>query len=546
MLVSSFEFIFIFLPITAAVFWLLVKARLRYAHSLGVAWLVLASLFFYAWWKPSNLWLILFSVLFNYLVGSFLNRESDALQRRQRQWVLSAGILVNLLLLGYFKYLNFFVDNINSLFGAGLNVDDKVLPLAISFFTFQQIGYLVDTYRQETKHYQFSEYLLFVSFFPQLIAGPIVHHKNLIPQFAKQNIARISAHNLAVGITIFSIGFFKKIIIADTIAQPANAMFSAAAGGALPDLFGSWMGALAYTFQLYFDFSGYSDMAIGAAYLFGIRLPVNFNSPYKAISISDFWRRWHITLSNFLRDYLYIPLGGNRKGIVRQNANLMITMLLGGLWHGAGWTFVIWGTLHGLYLVINSQWNALQKRTGIIFGAENRLIHGGAQLLTFLAVIVGWVFFRAQDISTATTILYSMVGGHGLSMPDGIAELLGPMKAVLVSWNVALTDESSKAFVATSVQIVVLLAVVWLAPNTQALVATYLPDPEASSQPIAAKTGRATAKRSESVRQRLGSHFKRPQWKPTAIHAIICGIMLFFSTKAMLAASTSEFLYFNF
>ena len=530
MLFSSFEFIFVYLPITATVFWLIAKAKFRNAHFIGIAWLVLASLFFYAWWNPNNLWLILFSIAFNYLVGLALNR-SDRPQT-QRKLALWAGILTNLLLLGHFKYLNFFIDNLNSLFNLGLNVEDKILPLAISFFTFQQIGYLVDTYKQETKDYKFLEYLLFVSFFPQLIAGPIVHHKQLIPQFAKQNLAQLNSHNLAVGITIFSLGFFKKIIIADTIAAPANAIFSSAADGTLLDFFSAWTGALAYTLQLYFDFSGYSDMAIGAAYLLGIQLPINFNSPYKASGISDFWRRWHITLSNFLRDYLYIPLGGNRKGQLRQSINLMTTMLLGGLWHGAGWTFVIWGALHGTYLVINSQWNAFRKQNGTNSEADSWLVKRSAQLLTFSAVVVGWVFFRAQDTSTAIAILQSMAGNHGISIPAGIAEQFGPLQTYLALWNIPLSANSGREFIITWLQIFTLLAIVWLAPNTQTLVAAYLP---------AAKTNQLRATPSSQT-----NRSKLLTWRPTVTHAIICGILLFFSTKAMLAASESEFLYFNF
>lgn len=539
MLFSSFEFAFVFLPITAAVFWLLVKAKLRYAHFLGIAWLVVASLFFYAWWNPSNLWLILFSIVFNYLFGLFLNR--DGLTQGRRKLLLWVGILINLSLLGYFKYLNFFVDNLNNLLDVGLNVENKVLPLAISFFTFQQIGYLVDTYKRETREYQFSEYLLFVSFFPQLIAGPIVHHKDLIPQFAKQNISRLSSYNIAVGITIFSIGFFKKIIIADTISTSANTIFLTAADGVPLDFFGAWMGALAYTLQLYFDFSGYSDMAIGAAYLLGIRLPVNFNSPYKAHSISDFWRRWHITLSNFLRDYLYIPLGGNRKGLVKQNINLMVTMLLGGLWHGAGWTFVFWGILHGAYLVINSQWHAFKKRAGMTLKSDSWLMQRMAQLLTFLAVVVGWVFFRAQDMPSAIAILHSMLGGHGIAIPAGIAEQLGSVKAVLASWNIAFSEDSGRAFIITWLQISVLLAIVWLAPNTQTLVAAYMPEIKQNNQkPL------TTAEQASSVQPTLAAKPKKLRWNPTVAYAIICGTLLFISTKSMLAASESEFLYFNF
>jgi len=264
-----------------------------------------------------------------------------------------------------------------------------VLPLGISFFTFQKIALLADAYEGKIQSLNFLDYALFVLFFPQLIAGPIVHHSEAMSQF--QTRGPVQASVIAMGLTIFAIGLANKVLLADSLAVYATPQFDAAAAGAPLSFLAAWSGALAYTLQLYFDFSGYTDMAIGAALLFGVRLPLNFNSPYKARNIIDFWRRWHMTLSRFLRDYLYIPLGGNRHGKLSRYLNLFITMLFGGLWHGAGWTFIFWGALHGFYLAINHGWEALLARFGagdVNPGGARRL---GAQVVTFLAVVVGWV-----------------------------------------------------------------------------------------------------------------------------------------------------------
>ena len=276
-------------------------------------------------------------MLFNYTIGSGLAKNSN---NRYRKEVLTIGIVANLLLLGYFKYSDFFITNINSVLNTDMSLLHLALPLAISFFTFQQISYLVDSYRKETHEYDFLNYALFVTFFPQLIAGPIVHHKEMMPQFANVRNKVKNYRNIAIGLFIFSIGLFKKVVIADTFALWATAGFDNAE---VLTLLEAWATSLSYTFQLYFDFSGYTDMAIGIALLFNIKLPINFNSPYKALDIQDFWRRWHMTLSRFLKDYIYIPLGGSRKGNYRTYTNLMGTFIIGGLWHGAGWTFVFWG-----------------------------------------------------------------------------------------------------------------------------------------------------------------------------------------------------------
>jgi len=408
LLFNSYEFIFIFLPITFFIYFYLNKKRLTEASK---GFLVFSSLFFYSWWNIAYLPLILSSMLFNYVVGNILAKSGengDSKKKRKqisRKSILTVGVIANLGLLGYFKYTDFLIENINYAFSADVAMLDLALPLAISFFTFQQIAYLVDSYRRETKEYDFLNYAVFVTFFPQLIAGPIVHHKEMMPQFANIKTKVINYRNIALGLFIFSIGLFKKVVIADTFSVWANAGFDTAT---TLNLFEAWATSLSYTFQLYFDFSGYTDMAIGLALLFNIRLPVNFNSPYKATNIQDFWRRWHITLSRFLKDYIYIPLGGNRKGSFRTYNNLMATFVLGGIWHGAGWTFVFWGVLHGLALVVHRLWS----QYGI------KLWTWLAWFITFNFINIAWVFFRAKEWEDAIKVVKGMMGISGVIFPE--------------------------------------------------------------------------------------------------------------------------------
>ncbi len=400
MLFNSYEFIFAFLPITFIVYFYLLNKRLIVGAK---GFLVFASLFFYSWWNIAYLPLILGSMLFNYVIGNILNNKEKKTKISKKS-ILIVGIVFNLSLLGYFKYADFFIENLNLALDLSINQLNLLLPLAISFFTFQQIAYLVDSYRQETKEYDFLNYALFVTFFPQLIAGPIVHHKEMMPQFAsKWNLVK-KYKNIWLGLFIFSIGLFKKVVIADTFAVWATHGFDKAE---TLNLIEAWATSLSYTFQLYFDFSGYTDMAIGAALLFNIKLPINFNSPYKALDIQDFWRRWHITLSRFLRDYIYIPLGGNRKGSFRTYNNLMATFILGGLWHGAGWTFIFWGFLHGLALAIHRVWQSFGIKLPTVL----------AWFITFNFVNIAWVFFRAKEWDDAIKVLKGMVGMTGVVLP---------------------------------------------------------------------------------------------------------------------------------
>ena len=435
MLFNSFTFILVFLPTTLAVFHGLERLG---KHQFALGSLALSSLIFYGWWSLRALALLLVLMAANYVVVWLLLHGSH----KRRLLLLAVGIIGNLAVLGYFKYINFFIENWAAFTSSETRFVVTVLPLGLSFFIFQKIALLVDAYRGNVRHFEPLGYLLFVSFFPQLIAGPIVHHSEVMPQFARHESVR--AGGIAQGLTLFVIGLTKKVLIADTIAGMASPVFDAAAGGINPSIVEAWTAAIAYALQLYFDFSGYSDMAIGLALLFGIRLPVNFDSPYKAASIVEFWRCWHITLSRFLRDYLYFPLGGNRRGHFRRYVNLALTMLLGGLWHGAAWTFVIWGGLHAAYLAINHCWIELRRSAGWTW-PSNIFTRLAAISITFTAVLVAWVFFRAADLSTAGVMLRALIG-LGSSTPHSFS--------------------ASSAWYT----IPALLAVVWWAPNSSSIV----------------------------------------------------------------------------
>jgi alginate O-acetyltransferase complex protein AlgI len=521
MLFNSYPFIFAFLPLTFIVFF----ALARRSHALAAGWLTAASLFFYAWWRPSDLGLLLASIAFNYVLGRGIAQAAADGRRRRARCILAIAVAVDLLVLGYFKYANFFLDSINALAETQWSLGAVVLPLGISFFTFTQISFLVDAYRGQVRSYRVVHYALFVTYFPHLIAGPILHHAEMIPQFRRDATYRPDPMNLAVGLTVFSIGLFKKVLIADTMGAFSTPSFAAAARGEIPALIPAWGGVLAYTLQLYFDFSGYSDMAIGLSRLFGVDLPVNFNSPYKAQSIIEFWRRWHMTLSRFLRDYLYIPLGGSRCHPARRYVNLLVTMLLGGLWHGAGWNFVAWGGLHGLYLVINHGWRALReasRSTGVSSGPWGRTC---ARLLTFLAVVVAWVFFRADTFAAALRMLDGMAGGGGFVVPDYLGEAARSLAFVAIladlGWPV-----SASWLLATLIGL--LLAIVWLAPNTQQLMGPY----NRALEPYPVAPGRSPA--------------SAWHWQPTPAMAMGVGALLFASLLGLLTEKPSEFLYFQF
>lgn len=447
MLFTSYEFLLLFLPATIAGFFCVA----RFSHRFAASWLAGASLFFYGWWNPKLVVLLLASIAFNFAAGRML-------ARRPARGLLAIAVATNLAVLAFFKYTNFFISTANELASTGLPLLEIVLPLGISFFTFTQIAFLVDVYQGKAKEYDPVHYALFVSYFPHLIAGPVLHHRQMMPQFAQPETFRPSAENIATGLMIFIIGFAKKVLLADSFAEYSTPIFDGARDGADVGFFAAWTGALGYTFQLYFDFSGYSDMAVGLSRLFGISIPMNFHSPYKSANIIEFWKRWHMTLSQFLRDYLYIPLGGNRKGTARRYVNLMATMLLGGLWHGAGWTFVAWGGLHGIFLVINHAWRAMRKEKPSKGGAFGRLT---GTTLTFLCVVVGWVFFRAETFDTALRMLAAMC-----ALPIAIPDVEQAYSGFAVP-----PDSWSRILALFAVGIVVVFGM----PNTQTIVARWSP-----------------------------------------------------------------------
>ena len=498
MLFNSYIFIFLFLPTTLVGFYLIGgKGHYR----LAISWLIIASLFFYGWWNPSYLGLILGSMLFNYAMGVALLYQ----KAKQAKALLTIGIVINLGMLGYFKYANFFLNNLNAMLGKNLiTLETIILPLAISFFTFQQIIFLLSAYKGETREYQFLQYALFVTFFPQLIAGPIVRHKEMFPQFARNSFYRFKTEHIAVGITIFAIGLFKKVVLADGIAIYSTPVFTAADEGMVNlTFFEAWGGALSYTLQLYFDFSAYSDMAIGLARMFGVSLPLNFNSPYKATSIIEFWRRWHITLSRFLRDYVYIPLGGSHNGETHRMINLMITMLLGGLWHGAGWTFVLWGGLHGIYLVINHMYRKILPMDGV-----SLIRNCFGWVITMLAVVVAWVPFRTESFEGAKRMLEAMAGMNGIVFKGMFSnQVIGnPYECII--W----------------ISTLIIIAIVF--PNTQQWM---------SSRQIAIETYN---------RKKTSFLFLWMEWQPNKAWGLLVGFIFLLSILSL--SRPSEFLYFQF
>lgn len=385
-------------------------------HRAATFLLVLASFFFYGWWDWRYVPLLFVSICFNYFVGGRIRSAAQC-----KVWLI-CGVIGNLSLLGYFKYTGFFLSTVNALSGdAVFDVPQIVLPLGISFFTFTQTAYLVEEYRGEAATHSFLTYCEFVTIFPHLIAGPIIRHRDMLPQFTEEKNFAVDYKNIAYGLTIFAMGLFKKTVIADSLSPWVGDVFSRADSLTFLE---AWIGALSYTFQLYFDFSGYSEMAIGLGLMFNLRFPVNFNSPYQATSIIDFWRCWHMTLGLWVKDYLYIPMGGNRGGELKKMRNLFLSMLLIGLWHGAGWTFVLWGGIHGVLLMINHQWRRLNVHLP-------KVVNWG---LTFLCVTICWVFFRAESLYDAVAVLSSMADVGNIVLPAKNAKDLAFLQSVGISF----------------------------------------------------------------------------------------------------------------
>ena len=506
MIFNSFEFLFLFLPAVLVAYYL---ARRHIGHWTALSLLAGASFFFYAWWDVSrapwheltgwngeslirSLWfirhvlLLLISVITNHVVARLMRRWGN-------QPLLAFGIIFNLSLLGFFKYADFLASNINALTGLDIPELGLGLPLAISFFSFQQISYLVDVARRKTEPGHFFAHALFVSFFPHIVAGPLIQHHQIASQFNDTTRKDDLWDNLGVGLSIFAIGLAKKVLIAESIEPYASSLFALAERGDTPGLAAAWVGATAYALQIFFDFSGYSDMALGLARCLGFRLPVNFNGPYKSASIVEFWRRWHITLSHFLRDHLYIPLGGTRHGETRRSINLMATMLLGGLWHGAAWTFVIWGGLHGLGLTVNHYWNKWGPKGW--FQGHWRIAAIG---LTFAFTTIAWVFFRAESFDGAGRILAGMFGFSGLGLEAVSTEAL--------AW------------------VIFGLGLIWSLPDTPEVFSDVIDEQTLKDAQIKPKPGW--------------------RWRFTRLAALAAAALLFLSI--LNAWKTSEFIYYTF
>jgi len=537
-LFNSFIFIFIFLPCVLIAYHLSARKGL---YRLAVFWLILASLFFYGWWNPKYLLLISSSILVNYFLGI-------SIQKNKNRFILVLGIIFNLGLIAYFKYANFFVDTVNSILSTHMVLNEILLPLAISFFTFQQIAYLVDAYRGKTEEYDFLHYSLFVTFFPQLIAGPIVHHKEMMPQFSEGRLSSISTNNLAIGSAIFLLGLIKKVVFADTLALYANPVFEAGERGLEILFFEAWIGSLAYTFQLYFDFSGYSDMALGLARLFGITLPINFFSPYKQTNISDFWRHWHITLSRLIRNYLWDPVSlfmtrlsvkykfGNQRFFL---ATILIpttfTFFWVGLWHGAGWNFILFGLIHGFYLVLFNLWTNIKRAYPNFILIKNKFVTTFlARLITFFSVSLAWVLFRSESLEGALRIYSSMFGlFRFFENPNPSKELVNqdPTLAMISSSNIILNPDT--AFIL----IILLGLLVWFTPN----VAEWFREqkPALGLEELNSNNNHFLLKEGEFLKNKIRNMSKFNI-------ALICALLILSMSSVMFFQGETEFLYFNF
>ena len=409
------------MPVVFAGFFLIA----RKSHDGAIAWLSLASIFFYAYWSPYALPIMMISICVNYWLGLHLSNPSV----KYRQSLMVLAITLNLLALGYFKYANFFIANTNVLRSAmgmeSLSPLSIILPIGISFFTFTQIAFLVDSYQDKVKERSFLQYVLFVSFFPHLLAGPVIHHKQMMPQFSDPKTFSFNYEKIKLGIIIFTIGLGKKILLADPLGGYADILFNGIKSGEIPHLMISWLGSLAYTLQIYFDFSGYSDMAVGLSLFFGIWLPFNFNSPLKATSMIDFWQRWHMSLTKYINEYLYTPIalklmriGIGKSSLIEAIYSLVIptlaVMLIVGLWHGANWTFVIFGAMHGVFLVINHLW---RKRTFFVRPKNvkaSKLSLLISWMLTFLSIMTAMVMFRSDSVTMAVEVYKGMLGINGI------------------------------------------------------------------------------------------------------------------------------------
>jgi D-alanyl-lipoteichoic acid acyltransferase DltB (MBOAT superfamily) len=544
MLFNSYEFICAFLPLTLLGFFVL-GSKSRYW---ALSWLIVASFFFYAWWRPLNVLIIAPSIIVNYVLGRWLLRlGNDKGRASVSHAVLFLGIVFNIAFLGYFKYINFLTTVVNDLAGTSWFLSQVILPLGISFITFQKIAFLIDVHGKRIESFSLHDYCLFVLFFPPLIAGPIVHFREIMPQFRAIS-CRFSAENLSVGLTLFFCGLFKKVVLADGIAAYVTPIYELSAAGGAVSLFPAWAAAVGFTLQIYFDFSGYSDMALGLSRCFGVRLPPNFDSPLKAASIIDFWLRWHMTLTRFLTAYLYNPLVlwltrrrlakglgvlGGRDASLGTFLHLLagplvLTMFVSGLWHGAGYPFILWGLLHGFYLAVNHAWRLYSP--GLWSNRESYARYMGpiGSVLTFCAVVVSMVLFRSPTVEAASELLMGMAGLHGVSLPEHILARFGPF-AESLQHVVSVSSAGTGAELVTPAArwIIALLGIALLLPNSLQLLARYEPA--------------LGVKQRSTERNRLAQVFA---WRPTLPWSV--AVSLVAGIAILRLGGRSEFLYWQF
>jgi alginate O-acetyltransferase complex protein AlgI len=540
MLFNSYEFIFGFLPVVLIGFYALGARRREWA----LLWLTLASLFFYAWWRPINVLLIAPSIFINLSLARRLEKYRET-KPAQATGVLIFGIMFNLCFLGYFKYTMFLRGAVNDIFGTGLVLTHIILPLGISFITFQKIAFLADVHAGRVTSFRFRDYALFVLFFPQLIAGPIVHYREMMPQFRAIS-ARFNTEDAAVGVTLFFMGLAKKLVLADPMALVVSPLYLRAAHGEALGFVDGWIAALGFTLQIYFDFSGYTDMALGLARFFGIKLPVNFNSPLKAVSIIEFWQRWHVTLTRFLTAYIYNPLSlhltrarmakgkpgfGGRDSTVASFVTLlmmptMITMFISGLWHGAGYTYIVWGLMHGAMITINHTWRLIRPRIWPRAKNHPRLLSGTGFILTFLSVVAAMVMFRAPTVTAAVSIWGDLVGANGVTLPEGLIARLGPFAHWLQLIGVRPDATSGAVIVDGVLRVGVLLVITLGLPNTLQILAPYEP-----------ALGVRPAKNEPWI-------LPASKWGPS--HAWAVGLAVISAAGILSLGQLSEFLYWQF
>ncbi len=530
MLFNSFEFLFGLLPASVLVYHLLLRSSFAWAN----ASLLLASLIFYAWWNPAYLALMLASIAGNYAVAMLITR---AAKDERRHWALIAGVVYNLGILCYFKYMDFFIGSINALVATDWPLWQVVLPIGVSFFTFTQIGFLIEVRRGREALPPLLNYALYVTFFPHLIAGPILKFSEVAALFDRRPRTTVPA-DLAIGLAIIALGLFKKVVVGDTMAQFANPAFAAAKEGVNLTFIEAWSAVLCFTVQIYCDFSGYSDMAIGLARLFGVKFPTNFYSPYQATSIIEFWRRWHMTLSRFLRDALYLPLGGSRKGKLRRDANLFATMGIAGLWHGANWTFVVWGAMHGLMLIINHRIRDRSSRHGSRANAEPlRITRIVGWVLTLLAVAFAWVWFRAETLSSAVSIFKGMLCFNGISLPAEYADKLGGLRAFIERLGISFVGTPFWNGRDTMQWLIPSLIGILLLPN----VATIFRNVEGAIVPLPVDSRRSGPLR--GVQRGLGALLS---WRPSVFWLLAAALAITAALTMMLFEGVGAFIYFQF